>query len=255
MWHARHPEYYGSLRTLWAIKRSALIKSRRRVRNRSRERRAAQSRAYLNGGRDAQALRFEGSIGRRTVGVHGVIKGFAAADCFGVGIEEACSGQLCSVEARFPMLGTAVFACELEGLPRSTVDLGRLKLCRGGKDGGNPSQLVPAEGIEPPTFSLQNCCSTAELSRRIGNDLRARIADLARQSQNQGLNRAGEKRSRPRVGPTAKRRPARLLRRRPNQLSYWQGCRRPSLPRNRVPGVQTKPFCRAYSAPPIGARA
>ncbi|MCP1832261.1 hypothetical protein J2R76_000688 [Bradyrhizobium sp. USDA 4532] len=34
--------------------------------------------------------------------------------------------------------------------------------------------------------------------------MRARIADLARQSQNQGLNRAGEKRSRPRVGPTAK---------------------------------------------------
>jgi hypothetical protein len=26
--------------------------------------------------------------------------------------------------------------------------------------------LVPAEGIEPPTFGLQNRCSTAELSRR-----------------------------------------------------------------------------------------
>jgi hypothetical protein len=25
--------------------------------------------------------------------------------------------------------------------------------------------MVPAEGIEPPTFSLQNCCSTTELSR------------------------------------------------------------------------------------------
>jgi hypothetical protein len=25
--------------------------------------------------------------------------------------------------------------------------------------------LVPAEGIEPPTFGLQNRCSTAELSR------------------------------------------------------------------------------------------
>ncbi|MCP1843612.1 hypothetical protein ACVIHI_003470 [Bradyrhizobium sp. USDA 4524] len=110
-----------------------------------------------DGGRDAQALRFEGSIGRRTVGVHGVIKGFAAADCFGVGIEEACSGRLCSVEARFPMLGTAVFACELARLLRSTVDLGRLKLSRHGQDcTGNPSQLVPAEGIEPPTFSLQN---------------------------------------------------------------------------------------------------
>jgi hypothetical protein len=28
--------------------------------------------------------------------------------------------------------------------------------------------LVPAEGIEPPTFGLQNRCSTAELSRRRG---------------------------------------------------------------------------------------
>jgi hypothetical protein len=27
--------------------------------------------------------------------------------------------------------------------------------------------VVPAEGIEPPTFGLQNRCSTAELSRRI----------------------------------------------------------------------------------------
>ena len=44
--------------------------------------------------------------------------------------------------------------------------------------------VVPAEGIEPPTFSLQNCCSTAELSRRHGNDLRARIADLVRRGQN-----------------------------------------------------------------------
>ena len=26
-------------------------------------------------------------------------------------------------------------------------------------------QVVPAEGIEPPTFGLQNHCSTAELSR------------------------------------------------------------------------------------------
>lgn len=26
-------------------------------------------------------------------------------------------------------------------------------------------EMVPVEGIEPPTFSLQNCCSTAELNR------------------------------------------------------------------------------------------
>ncbi len=30
-----------------------------------------------------------------------------------------------------------------------------------------PRELVPAEGIEPPTFGLQNRCSTAELSRRL----------------------------------------------------------------------------------------
>jgi hypothetical protein len=28
--------------------------------------------------------------------------------------------------------------------------------------------LVPDEGIEPPTFGLQNRCSTAELIRRLG---------------------------------------------------------------------------------------
>ena len=28
--------------------------------------------------------------------------------------------------------------------------------------------LVPGEGIEPPTFGLQNRCSTAELTRRTG---------------------------------------------------------------------------------------
>jgi hypothetical protein len=30
---------------------------------------------------------------------------------------------------------------------------------------GVPNLVVPAEGIEPPTFGLQNRCSTAELSR------------------------------------------------------------------------------------------
>jgi hypothetical protein len=32
--------------------------------------------------------------------------------------------------------------------------------------GGIYIPLVPAEGIEPPTFGLQNRCSTAELSRQ-----------------------------------------------------------------------------------------
>lgn len=56
--------------------------------------------------------------------------------------------------------------------------------------------LVPAEGIEPPTFGLQNRCSTAELSRprleagRAGMcrgclPVRAAISDLVRKCQNQ----------------------------------------------------------------------
>ena len=39
----------------------------------------------------------------------------------------------------------------------------------GGADdqgGGISLKLVPVEGIEPPTFGLQNRCSTAELNRR-----------------------------------------------------------------------------------------
>ena len=31
---------------------------------------------------------------------------------------------------------------------------------------GGMQPMVPAEGIEPPTFGLQNRCSTAELSRQ-----------------------------------------------------------------------------------------
>jgi hypothetical protein len=31
--------------------------------------------------------------------------------------------------------------------------------------------MVPAEGIEPPTFGLQNRCSTAELSRPIDDGI------------------------------------------------------------------------------------
>jgi hemolysin-activating ACP:hemolysin acyltransferase len=33
------------------------------------------------------------------------------------------------------------------------------------------TEVVPAEGIEPPTFGLQNRCSTAELSRRHGGPI------------------------------------------------------------------------------------
>jgi hypothetical protein len=33
-------------------------------------------------------------------------------------------------------------------------------------DNGVGDEMVPVEGIEPPTFGLQNRCSTAELNRQ-----------------------------------------------------------------------------------------
>ena len=82
----------------------------------------------MDGGLDAQALRFEGNIGGRTVGIHGIIKRFAAADRGGICVEDPCFGRFADVKARFAMLGAAVFSYELAGLLRSTVDLDRLKL-------------------------------------------------------------------------------------------------------------------------------
>lgn len=86
------------------------------------------SRVDLDGGLDAQALRFEGNIGGSTVGIHGIIKRFAAADRVGNCVEESCCGQFAGAKARLAMFGAAVFSDELAGLLRSTVDLGRLKL-------------------------------------------------------------------------------------------------------------------------------
>jgi hypothetical protein len=37
-----------------------------------------------------------------------------------------------------------------------------------------------------------------------------------------------------------------------SQSPYWQRCRRPSSPRNQVPGMHTKLLRRAYSSPPTG---
>lgn len=51
------------------------------------------------------------------------------------------------------------------GLPRARS--GQSPRRRAGRiDLRRQDQVVPAEGIEPPTFGLQNRCSTAELSRR-----------------------------------------------------------------------------------------
>ena len=57
------------------------------------------------------------------------------------------------------------------------------------------TRMVPAEGIEPPTFGLQNHCSTAELSRhgmgRVGGSRHKlagrRIPELAAKGHPRGL--------------------------------------------------------------------
>ena len=56
------------------------------------------SRVDMDGGLDAQALRFEGNIGRTTVGVHGILKRFAGSDRIGVYTEEPFSGKFSGVK-------------------------------------------------------------------------------------------------------------------------------------------------------------
>ena len=102
------------------------------------------SRVYLDGGLDAQALRFEGNISSRTLGVHGVIRRHSGPDCVGVCIEEPFSGQFSSVKALFPMLGAAILACELEGLPYSTVHLSKLKIHATGKGNAKKPEMQAA---------------------------------------------------------------------------------------------------------------
>ena len=102
------------------------------------------SRVYVDGGIDAQALRFEGNIGTRTVGVSNVIKRHARPDCIGVCIEEPFSGQFSSVKALFLMLGAAVLACELAGIPWSTVHLSKLKIAATGKSNAKKPQMQAA---------------------------------------------------------------------------------------------------------------
>jgi Holliday junction resolvasome RuvABC endonuclease subunit len=102
------------------------------------------SRVSLDGGLDAQALRFEGNIESRTVGVHGVVQRFAGPDCVGVCIEEPFSGQFSSVKALFPMLGAAVLACELAGLPWSAIHLSKLKAHATGKGNAKKPEMQAA---------------------------------------------------------------------------------------------------------------
>lgn len=65
-----------------------------------------------------------------------------SSDCIGVCIEEPFSGQFPSVKALFPMLGAAVLACELEGLPWTTAYLAKLRIHATGK--GNAKKPVHA---------------------------------------------------------------------------------------------------------------
>jgi hypothetical protein len=88
---------------------------------------------FIDGGLNAQTVRPEGNIGSRRVGVSGIINRHAGPECLGVCIEEPFSGQFSGVKALFPMLGAAVFACELAGLPWSAIDLSELKLRATGK--------------------------------------------------------------------------------------------------------------------------
>ena len=67
----------------------------------------------MDGGLDAQTIRLEGNIGRRTVGASRIVNRYAGPECIGGCIEEPLSGQFSSVKARFPMRGAAVLACEL----------------------------------------------------------------------------------------------------------------------------------------------
>ncbi|XSC46898.1 hypothetical protein ACF1BQ_015350 [Bradyrhizobium sp. RDT10] len=95
---------------------------------------------------DGQTIRLEGNIGSRTVGGSGIINHCAGPECTGVCIEAPFSGQFSSVKALFPMLGAAVLACELAGLPRSAIDLSRLNRHATGKGNARkPEMRAPAK--------------------------------------------------------------------------------------------------------------
>jgi Holliday junction resolvasome RuvABC endonuclease subunit len=102
------------------------------------------SRVFVDGELDAQTFRFERDIGSRTVDVHNVIKRHANPDCIGVCIEEPFSGQFSSVKALFPMLGAAVLACELEGLPWTTAHLAKVKIHATGKGNAKKPEMQAA---------------------------------------------------------------------------------------------------------------
>ncbi len=99
---------------------------------------------FIDGGLDAQTIRLESTLAARTIGVRGVIKRYACAECLGVCIEEPFSGQFSSLKALLPMLGAAVLACELEGLPWTTAHLAKLKIHATGKGNAKKPDMQAA---------------------------------------------------------------------------------------------------------------
>lgn len=101
-------------------------------------------RLFLDGTVEASTHKLKNDLQGRTSGVAGIIKRHASADCLGVCIEEPFSGQFSSVKALFPMLGAAVLACELEGLPWSTAHLAKLKIHATGKGNAKKPEMQAA---------------------------------------------------------------------------------------------------------------
>jgi len=102
------------------------------------------SRVFIDGGLDAQTIRLEGNIGSGTVRGNCVINRCAGPECIDGWVEEPFSGQFSSVKARFPMLGAAVLACELAGLPWSAINLSKLKLHATGKGNARKPEMQAA---------------------------------------------------------------------------------------------------------------
>ena len=98
----------------------------------------------LDGGLDAETVKLDASLVGRTTGIQKAIKGHASSLCVGVCIEEPFSGQFSSVKALFPMLGAAVLACELEGLPWTTAHLAKLKIHATGKGNAKKPNMQAA---------------------------------------------------------------------------------------------------------------
>ena len=112
----------------------------------------------MDGGLDAQTIRLEGNIGRRTVGVSSIIVSYAGPECIGACVEEPFSGQFSSVKARFAMRGAAVLACELAGLPWPAIRLSRLKITLPGLAlwiFGRPHNPRPCKGVLRVTWRVR----------------------------------------------------------------------------------------------------